>query len=164
MDQPRRRGEADRQALLAGGQAKAEGDVGLAGAGGAEGDMGLARAAVAERDHVLPPLDVLAAGELRHRQLVQRRERGEVEALQALGRREAGPADAPLDQPPLALEQLEFGEAREVAGVVDALGGALPSQLVAPAQEGRQPERLEVVPEQDLRRLAHGAAPLSRAR
>src|SRR5256885_1453846 len=57
----------------------------------------------------------------------------------------SGLADAPLDQPPLALQQLELGQAQQVARVVDVLGRALPGQLVMLAQEGRQPERLEVV-------------------
>ena len=48
--------------------------------------------------------------------------------------------------------------------MVDAFGGALPGQLVVLAQEGRQLQRLEVVREQNLRRVAHGAAPASRAR
>jgi hypothetical protein len=39
----------------------------------------LAGAAVAESDHVLPPLEVLAARQLQHPQLVQRRDRGDVE-------------------------------------------------------------------------------------
>jgi hypothetical protein len=148
VDQSRRRGEADREALLTGGEPEPQGDVGLA------------RARRSQGNHVLPRLDIRTARQLQDQQLVQRRERGEVEAVQALGRREARPADAPLDQPPFALQQLEFGQAQEVAGVVDALGGALPGELVVLAQEGRQPERLEVVPEQDLRRRAHGAAPL----
>ncbi len=114
-----------------------------------------------ERDHVLPPLDVLAAGELQHQHLVQRRDRGEVEAVQALHRREAGLADAPLDHPPLAIQQLELGEAQQVGGVVDALGRALPGQLVVLAQEGRQLQRLEVMRQQDLRRVAHAAPPSS---
>ena len=47
--------------------------------------------------------------------------------------------------------------------MVDALGGALPGELVVLAQEGRQLERLEVMGEQDLGRVAHAAAPVSRA-
>jgi hypothetical protein len=45
-------GEADGQALLAGGEAEPE------------GDMGLARAAWAKGDDILAPLDPFAAGEL----------------------------------------------------------------------------------------------------
>ena len=45
--------------------------------------------------------------------------------------------------------------------MVDAFGGALPGDLVVLAQEGRQLQRLEVVRQQDLRRVAHDAAPAS---
>jgi hypothetical protein len=152
VDQRRRGGEADGEALLAGGQPEPE------------GDMGLARPAVAEGDHVLPPLDILPAGELQHQQLVQRRDRGEVEAVQALDRREARLADAPLDQPPLAIQQLELGKAKQVARVVHPLRRALPGQLVVLAQEGRQLERLEVMGEQELGHAAHAAVPPSRLR
>jgi hypothetical protein len=123
--------------------------------------MGLAGAAVAESDHVLPPLDVLAARQLQHQQLVQRRDRDEVEAVQALHGREAGLADAPLHRASLALEQLQLGQAQEIAGVVDTLGGALPSLLVVLAQEGGQLQRLEMMREQNLRHRAHEAAPPS---
>ena len=123
--------------------------------------MGLAGAAVAESDHVLPSLDVLAARQLQHQQLVQRRDRGEVEAVQALYGREAGLADAPLHRAPLALEQLQLGKTQEVAGVVDTLGGALPCLLVVLAQKGGQLQGLEVMREQNLRHRAHEVAPPS---
>jgi hypothetical protein len=124
--------------------------------------MALAGAAVAQCDHVLPPLDVLAAGELQHQHLVQRRDRCEVEAVQALDRREAGLADAPLDQPSLAIEQLELGQAEQVGRMVGAFRSTLPRQLIVLAQEGRQLERLEVVRQQHLRQVAHVPIPRSR--
>src|SRR3954454_7190669 len=149
MDEGGGSGEADRQALLTGGQPEPESDMGLAGA------------AVAESDHVFPPLDVFAACQLQHQQLVERRDRGEVEAVQALYGRKAGLADAPLHRAPLALEQLQLGPTQEVAGVVDPLGGALPSLLVVLAQKGGQLQGLEVMREQNLRHRAHEAAPPS---
>ena len=85
--------------------------------------------------------------------------RGEVEAVQALDRREAGLADAPLDHAPLAIEQLELGQAQQVGRMVDTLGRTLPSQLVMLAQEGRQLECLEVMRQQDLGHVAHAALP-----
>ena len=48
--------------------------------------------------------------------------------------------------------------------MVDALGGALPGELVVLAQEGRQLQRLEVMGEQELGRVGHDAAPVSRPR
>jgi hypothetical protein len=49
-------------------------------------------------------------------------------------------------------------------GMIDPLGGALPGEFVVFAQERRQLERLEMMREQQLRRVTHDAAPLSRAR
>ena len=60
-------------------------------------------------------------------------------------------------------EQLELGKAQQVGGMVDALRRALPGELVVLAQEGRQLECLEVVRQQELGRVAHAAAPPSRA-
>jgi hypothetical protein len=75
----------------------------------AEGDVALAGAAVADRDDVVPAEHVLAAGQLEHQCLVERRQRQEVEAVEALDRREPRFPDPPLDHPPFALDQLEFG-------------------------------------------------------
>jgi hypothetical protein len=151
MDQGCGGGEADGEAPLTGCQPEPESDVGLAGA------------AWPKRDHVLPLLEVGAAGELQDQHLVQGRDGGEVEAVQALDRREAGRADAPLDHPPLAFQELELGKTQQVGGMVDTLRRALPGELVVLAQEGRQLERLEVVRQQELGRVAHAAAPPSRA-
>ncbi len=59
VDQGCRGGEADREALLTGGQSQPEGNVGLAGA------------AVADRDDVLAAGDVFRAGKLQHQGLVE---------------------------------------------------------------------------------------------
>ena len=131
--------EADRQSLLAGGQAEPQRNVALAGAG------------VAERDDVLAALDVLAARQLHHQRLVQGRQRREVEAVEALHGRELGRLDAALHHAPLAIDQLLLGQPQQEAGIVDAFGGALPGDLVVLAQEGRQLQRLEVVGQQNLR-------------
>ncbi len=152
-------GEADAETLLTSGQPETESDVGLAGA------------AVAERDDVLAALDVFAAGKLEHEGLVERGDGLEVEAVEALGHREARRLDPPLDHAPLAVDQLELDEPVEIAHVIDALCGTLAGELVVLAQEGRQLERLEMVIEQNprvgargqaLRCLAHAPAPDSR--
>jgi hypothetical protein len=57
--------------------------------------------------------------------------------FQALHRREAGLTDAPLDQPPLTVDQLELAQAQQIARVVDALGGAPAGQLVVFPEERR---------------------------
>src|SRR5580658_11123853 len=102
MDQGGGRREADRQTLLAGGQPQAQGNVRLP------------RAAVADRDHVLPANDALAASELQHQCLVERRDRREVEAVETLHRWEARLLDAALDHPSFPLDQFEFGQAQQV--------------------------------------------------
>src|SRR5262249_28359855 len=55
-------------------------------------------------------------------------------------------------------------QAQQIAGMVDALSGALLGELVVFAQERRQLERFEVMGEQKLRRVAHDAAPTRRSR
>src|SRR5215471_209578 len=72
--------------------------------------------------------------------------------------------DAALDHPLFPVDQFEFGQTQQVAGMVDALGGTLLGKFVVFAQEGRQLERLEVMGEQKLRRVTHDAAPASRSR
>src|SRR3954468_1846208 len=130
--------------------------------------MTLAGAAVADRDHVLATSNVLAAGQLQHQCLVERGDRREVKTVEAFHRREPCLLDAALDHSAFPLDQFEFGWAQQIAGVVDTLGGALLGELVIFAQERRQLERLEVMSEQELRRIANdtasGAAPASRSR
>src|SRR5271163_2100430 len=129
-----------------------------------QGNVSLARAAVADRDHVLAASNVLAASELQDQRLIERGDRREVETIQALHRREPCLLDAALDHSPFPLDQLEFGQAQQVAGMVDALSGALLGELLVFAQERRQLERLEVMGEQKLGHLAHGEAPARRSR
>ena len=69
-----------------------------------------------------------------------------------------------LDHSPFPVDQFEFSQAQQIAGMVDALGGALLGELVVFAQERRQLERLEVMGQQKLRRFAHDVAPASRSR
>src|SRR5215207_10217602 len=118
--------------------------------------MGLARPAVAQRNHVLPPRDIAAARQLQNQQLVQGRDRSKVKAVQALHSWKARLTKAPLNQPPLAIQQLKFAQAKQIAGVDDPLGRALPSQLVVLAQEGGQLQRLEMMGQEYLGNLAHG--------
>jgi hypothetical protein len=87
---------------------------------------------------------------------------GEVVAVEALYARETGRANAALDQALFPIDHLQLGQAEQIADVIDALGGALPSHLVVLAHKGRQFERLQMVAEQDLRRRAHAARPASR--
>ena len=150
VDQGGGGGEADGEALLAGGQPEAQGDMGLAGAAGAEGD------------DVLAPLDPFAAGQFQHLHLVQAGDRLEVEAVEAFDRREPRGLDPALDHPPLAVDQLQLHQPGEEADMVQALGGALPGELLVFPQEGRQLQRLEVMGEQDLGGVGHAASPETR--
>ena len=107
--------------------------------------------------------DVLRAGQLQHQGLVERGDGGELEAVEALDRREPGLLDPALDGPAFPFDHLQLGQTQQVAGMIDPFGGALAGQLVVLAQEGRQPERLQVMGEQNLRLIAHDAAPAQQA-
>ena len=69
-----------------------------------------------------------------------------------------------LHHAPFAVDQLQFGQAQQKADMIEALGGALPSELVVLAQECRQLERLQVMSKQKLGCIGHDAAPVSRPR
>src|SRR5246127_5447222 len=125
--------------------------------------MRLAGTAVADRDHVVAASDVLAASELQDQCLIERRDRREVETVQALPRREPCLLNAALDHPPFPVDQFEFGEAQQVTRMVDTLGGALLGELVVFAQERRQLERLKMMGEQKLGCVAHDEAPARRS-
>ena len=152
VDQGGGRGEAHRPATLAGGQSQAQGDVGLAGA------------AVADGDDVFMMLDVLAPGQLRDQWLVHRGDGGEVKGVQSLGGGKSCGADPALDHTLVAIGEFHFGEAEQVVGVADALGGALGSQLAILPQEGGQLELLEMVLQKQRGLVAHAALPDNRVR
>src|ERR1700704_4791225 len=103
MDEGRGGIESDRQPLLTGRETEPETNVGLAGA------------AVADRDDILPAGHILRAGELQHEGLVERRNGGELEAVQALHGREPRLLDPTLHHAPLAVDQLQFGQAQQEA-------------------------------------------------
>ena len=115
-------------------------------------------------DYVVSASNVFAAAQLQHQCLVERWDRREVETVEAFHRREPCLLDAALDHPPFPLDQFEFGQAQQVTRMVDALGGALPGELVVLAQERRQPECFEVMSEQQLGRVVHDGAPARRPR
>ena len=91
--------------------------------------MGLAGAAVAQCDDVLAAQDVLAAGEFQHEYLVEAGDRGEVERVEALHRREPGRSDAPLHRAALTVDQLELDQPQQVSWMIDAFAGALSGDL-----------------------------------
>ena len=144
------RGEAGREAPLAGGQSEPQ------------GDMGLARAGRAEGNDVLAPLDPLAARQLQHLRLVQRGDGLEVEAVEALGDRELRCLDAPLDHAPFAIDRFQLHQPGQELNMIQALGRALARHFLVFPQEGRQPQGLEVVCQQDVGPVRHAASSDSR--
>jgi hypothetical protein len=58
-------------------------------------------------------------------------------------------------------DQLELGQAQQVAGVVEAFGCTLTGELVVLAQEGRQLESLQMMGGQHLGHVGHDVASAS---
>ena len=86
--------------------------------------QGLARAAGAERDDVLPALDPFATGQIQNLHLVELRDGGKVEAVEAFDDREPGRLDPALDLAAVPLDHLPLGKPGQVSDMVDTLGGA----------------------------------------
>jgi len=76
--------------------------------------VSLTRAARSEGDDIISLVDEFAAGEFHGQRLVQGRDGLEVEAVQALGRREFRGLDAALDHPAFALDQLQLAQAQQI--------------------------------------------------
>ena len=140
-DQGGRSGEAHAMAVLASCQAEGQRDMGLAGSG------------VAQQQHVLAAQQELRACQFQHHGLVQRRDGEEVEAVEALDHWELRLPDAALGGAAVAVQQLQFCHAQQVAWIVDVLDGTLPRHPVVLAQEGGQAQRLQMMFEQELRGL-----------
>ena len=87
--------------------------------------------------------------------------RSNVTRGEALGRREPRRLDAALDHPPLAIDQLQLDQAGQELDVILAFCSTLAGELVVFPQEGRQLQGLEVVGQQQLRRIGHDIAPVS---
>jgi hypothetical protein len=117
-----------------------------------------------ERDDVLAAVDELAPRQLHGQRLVERRDCHEVEAVEALGRRELRGLDTALDHPAFPLDQLELAEPEEVLDMILALSGALSGKLGVFGLEGGQLELPEMVLEEHLGRIVHAAVPDIRLR
>ena len=124
VDQGRGGGETHGQSPLTGGQAQAQGDVGLAGA------------AVADGDDVLSAFDVLTPGQLHDQWFVHRGDGEEVEGVQAFYSGEARRPDTALHHALVAVDEFQFGEAKQVVGMAYAFSRALASQLAVLSEEG----------------------------
>ena len=121
--------------------------------------MSLADAAWAQEDHVLATVDVIAACEIQHQHLVERGDGFEVEALELFDDREACLLDAPLDQPALAVDQLQLHQTGQELDMIQALGRALLRHFLVFPLKGGQLQSLQVMLEQDAGRLSHGWRP-----
>ena len=119
----------------------------------------LARAAVADGDDVLPAVHVLAPGQLCYKLPVHRRDRREVEGVEALDRREACGPDASLHHAVVSVYELQFRQPEQIVRVVHPLGGALGCHLPVLPEEGRQPQLPEVVFQQQCWSVVHDALP-----
>ena len=62
--------------------------------------------------------------------------------------------DPPLDHAAFAVDQLQFDQAQQIAGMIDAVAGAFAGDLVVFPQNRRQLQLLEVMRQQNLRRAA----------
>ncbi len=98
MNESGRGRESNLEPFLAGSQPEAEGNVSLAGA------------TRAESDDVLAPIGELAAGQFCRQRLVDRRDRLEVETVEAFGGRELRGLDPAFDHPAFPLDQLQLAE------------------------------------------------------
>ena len=123
------------------------------------GHVTLPRPARPQSDHVLATLDPFAPGELQDLGLVQRRDGLELEAVEALHGGELRRLDAPLDEAPFAVDELELDQAREELDMVQALVRRLARHLLVLAKERRELQHLEPMFEQDPGWLAHCASP-----
>ena len=126
------------------------------------GGPGTGKTAVADRDDVFTTGRVLGTGEFQDEGLVERRNCREVEAVEALDRREPRFLDPTLHHAAFSIDQLQFDEAQEKADMVETFGSALPSKLLILAQERRQLERLQVMTEKKLGCIGHDDAPVSK--
>ena len=124
--------------------------------------MGLAGAAVADSDDILPALDVFAAGQFCHQDLVHRGDGQEVEGVQTLDGGESRRSDPALHHALVALDEFQFGQPEQVAGMVHSLGGAQGGQLSVLTEKAGQLQLLQVVFQQQRGTVVHAAFPDSR--
>ncbi|CUH84302.1 hypothetical protein TM5383_02758 [Thalassovita mediterranea] len=124
--------------------------------------MGLAGAGGTERDHILLAFDPFAARQLQHHHLVERRDRLEVEAVQAFDGRELCGLDPAFHHAPFPVDQFQLGQPGQVTHVIYAFSGADTGLLVMFTQERGQPKRFEMVGQQQFGCIRHAPPPASR--
>jgi hypothetical protein len=118
--------------------------------------MRLAGAAVAESNNIVAGDDIFTTGQFENERLVERWNGSEVERIETLHRGKAGGADAALDHAPFAIDEFGLGEAQKIAGMIEPLTGGFRGNFVIFAQESRQFELPQMMPEQHLGRRRAG--------
>jgi hypothetical protein len=118
-----------------------------------QSDVRFPRATVAQEQHVLTASEELASRQFQHQGLVQRWDGEEVEGVHGLDDRELRLPDATFRGPALAIQQLQFCDAQQVVLIVHLLNRALPCHLVILAQDRGQAEFLQMMFQQQLRRV-----------
>jgi hypothetical protein len=102
------------------------------------------------------------SGQFQYLHLVELRDGGEVEAVEAFDDREFGRFDPAFDLAAIALDHLPLRKPEEVSDMINTFDGAEPSQLLVLALEGRQLQGFEIMGEQDVGCFgAHAASPAS---
>ena len=74
-------------------------------------------------------VDVVAARQIKHQHFVQRRDRGEVEGIEAFDRGEVRSTDPPLHQPAFAIEQFQLRQPQQEFRMIRAILRALAATL-----------------------------------
>src|SRR4051794_10191985 len=100
-------------------------------------DMRLSGSAVAQEQEIFFAREELASGQLQDQRFVEGWHGQELEAVQALDNGEPRLANAALDSATIAIEQLQLGQAQQIAWIIHLLGGALPCHLVVLTQDRR---------------------------
>jgi hypothetical protein len=116
----------------------------------------LARAGIPQSNQIVAGDDIFASGQFENERLIERWDGGEVESVETLHRRKMRGADAPLDNPPFAIDEFELGEAQQIARMIEGLARRLGGDFVIFAQEGGQFELAQMMREQQLGRRRAG--------
>ena len=119
--------------------------------------MGLAGSGWSQGDDVLASFDPAAPRQLQHLYIVERRDRFEVEAIQAFRRGELCGLDPAFHHAPFPFDQFELDQAAQIGHVPFVLSGTLSGLLLVLAQHRGQFELLEVISQQKIGDLIQDA-------
>ncbi len=86
---------------------------------------------------------------------VQGRNGFEVKAVETFSCWEPGSLDAPFHHSTLPVNEFQFRQSQQIAGMIDTLSRTLLCDLVMFPQEGWQPQGLQMMGQQKLWRIVH---------